>query len=73
MQEVVYSSMAGAYWREKLHIIRNSLVFDKEPPTKEDGRISLDKYAEDGWLVIEKKKAEKEISLLRSQMEEKKN
>lgn len=55
-----------------MHIIRNSLVFDKEPPGKEDGRVSLDRYAEDGWLVIEKKKAEKEIELLRSQMEEKK-
>ena len=55
-----------------MHIIRNSLVFDKEPPGKEDGRISLDRYAEDGWLVIEKKKAEREIELLRSQMEEKK-
>jgi len=60
-QEIVYGSMAGKYWREKLHVIRNCLPFDKEPPNREEGLQSLDKVFEDGWLVIEKKKTEKQI------------
>ncbi len=55
VQEVVYGSFACKYWREKLHIIRNKLPFDKDPPSLDEGRQSLDKPVEDGWLVIEKK------------------
>lgn len=60
VQEVVYGSVAGKYWREKLHVIRNRLPFDKDPPSLEDGRQPLDKPVEDGWLVIEKKRQAKE-------------
>ena len=55
VQEVVYGSFACKYWREKLHVIRNRLPFDKDPPSIDEGRQSLDKPVEDGWLVIEKK------------------
>jgi hypothetical protein len=39
----VYGSVAGKYWRDKLHVIRNGLTSDKDEPSLSEGIEPIDR------------------------------
>ena len=48
-----YNSVGAQYWRDKLHAIQNGLVPETEMPSRQQGRVQLDRDVEDDWLLID--------------------